>query len=81
MQTANIDTHDIGVIVENGKDKQIVQAFDADYDRCPSCESAEIEYGEFEPESGVMAYRTHVCLECGCSWEERYDLVKVVIKR
>ena len=65
-------------VYEDEELKEIKNPGDANYSRCPMCESSSIEYGGEEPED-VVIYRVHRCTNCNTSWEERYDLVKVSI--
>lgn len=74
-----IDDINLGVVVERDNNEEIKVATDADYSRCPVCESACVEYGGCDTDS-VFVYRVHKCTDCGCEWEERYDLVRVKIK-
>jgi len=67
-------------ILDNGKYKETVSAHEADFHECPKCGSDDISYGESECES-VFIYRVHRCNTCDASWEERYDLVRVEIKK
>ncbi len=79
----NIDQiDDLGVLIikeENGE-QTTVETSEADFDCCPVCKNENITYGEPEPES-LFVYREHTCNECQTVWEERYDLVRVVIKK
>lgn len=79
----SIYTVDLGVSVEfDGMDKSDevlpVAEAEADFDKCPHCDSDNIDYGDVEP-GGAFIYRTHRCLACDTTWEERYDLVKVAV--
>lgn len=80
MENSNIDSINVQVIIENEieKSKQILDAYQADWDTCPQCNSDNIEWGDAEPD-GALIYRIHSCEDCGVKWEERYDLVKVRI--
>jgi predicted Zn-dependent protease with MMP-like domain len=77
----SIDDINLGVLIKKSEndDGDIVNTCDADYARCPMCESRNIVYGDPEPDS-VFIYRTHVCDDCATTWEERYDLVRVIIE-
>ncbi len=59
-------------------DTEIKNPFDADFDRCPKCESNNINWGEPDSE-GVLIYRLHQCNNCGTRWEEKYELTRVEI--
>ncbi len=69
----------LGVMVYKSDDEQLMSTEDADFDRCPMCESPNITYGEPEPDATTI-YRIHACDECGTTWDERYDLVSVYIE-
>ena len=70
---------DLGVdIYKDNEFQETINCEDADYDRCPMCESYEIEFGDCDPEN-VFIYRIHKCKTCNTEWEERYDLVQVRI--
>jgi predicted Zn-dependent protease with MMP-like domain len=77
----SMDDVNLGVLIKKSEDEDgyIVNAYDADYARCPMCESNNITYGEPDPDS-VFIYRVHVCDDCATTWEERYDLVRVTIE-
>jgi hypothetical protein len=74
----SIEDINLGVLVVKIDDEYTVNVCDADYARCPMCESPNITYGEPDPD-GIFIYRIHACDECGTTWEERYDLVRVTI--
>lgn len=79
-----IDDVNLGVVVIENEDrddetKKTVPVEDADFYRCPVCDSPNITYGDCEPES-LFIYRVHACDECATTWEERYDLVQVKIE-
>jgi hypothetical protein len=77
----SVDDVNLGVLIKKSEndDGHIVNACDADYARCPMCESKNITYGEPEPDS-IFIYRIHACDDCTTTWEERYDLVRVIIE-
>ena len=75
----SVNDVDLGVMVyKPNDDEQLVNMGDADFHRCPMCESPNITYGEPEPDA-TFIYRVHACDECGTTWDERYDLVSVHI--
>ena len=78
-ELVSIEDIELGVIVNKENDTQLMTTYDADFARCPMCESRKINYGEPEPDN-VFIYRTHTCDDCGTTWEERYDLVRVNIE-
>lgn len=43
------------------------------------CGGTTIEYGDCEPE-GDFIYKHHTC-ECGCNWDERYDMTIVCVEK
>jgi len=59
-------------------DTEIKNPFNADFDRCPKCESNDIDWGELDPDN-VLIYREHRCNNCGTKWEEKYELTRVII--
>ncbi len=82
----NIDEiNDLGIKVvtkrQNGEQtEQTLTAVQADFYECPVCGSSAVEYDvkELDPD-GIFIYRTHGCKDCDTEWEERYDMVQVVI--
>jgi uncharacterized protein with PIN domain len=80
------DDINLGVEIEDNQNgiinTQKVSAPDADYQRCPVCESNLIQFDAKEVDyESFFVYRTHQCRKCNTKWEERYTLTKVIITR
>jgi len=83
----SVNSNDITVGVEveerlNGEvvDFGIKTVLEADFEECPNCGTSDITWGDPELD-GAFIYRVHSCNSCSCSWEERYDLVRVRISK
>ena len=80
MKLSSIKDIDLGVaIYNNEKYIETVDVAAADWDNCPKCRSINIEFDAETDVDGPFYYRTHRCLECETTWEERYDMVQVKI--
>jgi len=69
----------LGTLIIDGFDSQIVEMDEADFGVCPKCGSLNITYGDTETEN-IFIYRVHTCYDCGTTWKERYDLTRVEIE-
>ena len=80
-QVVSMDDVNLGAVIKKSEDDDgyVVSAPDADFTRCPVCESEDISYGDCDPD-GIFIYRAHTCQRCGTVWDERYDLVQVTIE-
>ena len=71
----SVDDVDVGVdVYENDKEPHLYNIGDIPMDRCPKCDSG--SFLDDIQNEGHFIYVTHKCRDCGCKWEDRYDLVR-----
>jgi hypothetical protein len=80
MKLYSIRNVDIGIdIYDNEIYQETINDQDANWDRCPKCESTQIDFDHDTDIDSYFYYRTHLCLNCHTMWEERYDMVQIKI--
>jgi len=75
----NSDEVNLGIKIfdETTKESKNVSFDEFDINSCPFCKSEDITFDDIETDD-CFAYRTNHC-ECGCEWEERFELTQIRI--
>ena len=71
----SVDDVDVGVqVYENKREPHLYNIGDIPMYKCPKCDSGSF-LDDIQNEDHFI-YVEHKCRDCGCEWEDRYDLVR-----